>query len=459
MPTSAMAVSTAKLDITPTLTMNPYMGGYGTDNGGRKATTGTPYADMPLYARCTVLWDNGRPKAIATADVLAFPRSMHQNIAHRVQSLNTSWAPSDFVLTATHTHNGPALIDVLNPYIAYGLTDLTPLANYSKWLQDQMVAVVNAALNAPQTPCALDYQVITQNFSYNRENLPYVETAVPMLVARAPGGEPVAVLFGYGTHPVSAGLQTQFDGDYAAEAVSWVEDTTGAFAQFLLGPAGDQDPVGSPRDFDLRNQLGSQLGHAVIAAVARAGRPATGPILTSYQEVSLPLDITDTPENLAAVRAAYVARLSNSALPPWFARHASVMIKQIDFRTFQTAVPLPTQVWTLQGNPLLRIALTGGELVSGYAVYFRNLYGGPNGLWIGSYANEVPAYVPSNELLPPIRIGGSYAGGWDIDYPGIAGGSMTVYAHLSHCLADPEGVESTLIAALSEQLGPEVEVA
>jgi neutral ceramidase len=40
MPTSAMAVSTAKLDITPTLTMNPYMGGYGTDNGGRKATTG-----------------------------------------------------------------------------------------------------------------------------------------------------------------------------------------------------------------------------------------------------------------------------------------------------------------------------------------------------------------------------------------------------------------------------------
>jgi hypothetical protein len=100
------AVSTAKVDITPQLSMNPWMGGYGTDDSGGRAATGT---HTPLFARCVVFWDSGSPNAIAVADVLAFPRSMHQAIRQRVIALTEQWGPSDFVLAATHTHNGPAL--------------------------------------------------------------------------------------------------------------------------------------------------------------------------------------------------------------------------------------------------------------------------------------------------------------------------------------------------------------
>ena len=49
------------------------------------------------------------------------------------------------------------------------------------------------------------------------------------------------------------------------------------------------------------------------------------------------------------------------------------------------------------------MAFVGGELVSGYAAYFRARHGGANGLYIGGYANEVECYVPANNFLPPWR--------------------------------------------------------
>ena len=356
------------------------------------------------------------------------------------------------MLAATHTHNGPALVDKLDPYIAYRLTDLTPLVNYSNWLQDKLINPVQTALHAPQITCTLDYKVGSQSFSYNREGLPYVETAVPMLVARASNGRPVAILFSYGTHPVTAGAQNLWDGDFPSGSVSTVESSTGAFAMFLPGPEGDQDPTGGVRNLVVRDQLSGQLGNAVTQATVRRGRTVTGPIETSYQELTLPLDITDTPANLAAAKTDYEVRQNTASLPAYYRRHAGRMIQQIDAHSFVTTVPLPIQVWKLQGTPLLRMAFAGGEIVSGYAVYFRNQYGGPNGLYIGGYANEIPAYIPSNELLPPIRSGGSYAGGWDTDYPGITGGSMTVYGHLGHFSASTAGVEQVLISGLTSLL-------
>ena len=116
-------------------------------------------------------------------------------------------------------------------------------------------------------------------------------------------------------------------------------------------------------------------------------------------------------------------------------------------------VPLPLQVWKLQGRPTLRLAFTGGELVSGYGAYFRNEYGGADRLLIVGYANEIPAYIPSDESLPPLRSRSSYAGGWDTDFPGIAGHSQCFYGcYLGHFLAGTDGVESKLISALTTQL-------
>ena len=76
----AFSVATAKVDITPTLSTNPYMAGYGTVDGGRIATSSTPY--QPLYARAIVLWED-TSHLILSADLLAFPRPLFHSRPYR----------------------------------------------------------------------------------------------------------------------------------------------------------------------------------------------------------------------------------------------------------------------------------------------------------------------------------------------------------------------------------------
>ncbi|MDL2425267.1 hypothetical protein M2C68_22185, partial [Pseudomonas sp. BAgro211] len=77
----------------------------------------------PLWARAVVIRENGSPQMILSVDVLAIPRSMHQRIRPRLLAL-ASWATSDILLQATHTHNGPTLVDVLHPFTTYGMVEL-----------------------------------------------------------------------------------------------------------------------------------------------------------------------------------------------------------------------------------------------------------------------------------------------------------------------------------------------
>jgi hypothetical protein len=445
-----MAVSVGKSEITPPV--GTPLAGYGVDTPRLSAGN-----NAPLYARCTIFWDSGYPNVIASADLLGFPRSMNQAIRARVTALGV--ADADFILTGTHTHNGGALLDELSPYISYNIApnspQMTAVQNYTASVENAIVGLVSSTLAASRTPCTLDYRVANENFAFNREGLSYVEQDVPILTARnAANGTPLAVLFGYGCHPVAAGGQTLSDPDYPGVACALIESSTSAHAQFLIGPAGDQDPIGDT-DWPLSTADGADLGQTVINAIATPGRPLTGPIDTGYQDLTLPLDITDTPANLAVVRADYAARQGNASLPGYIRRHAETMIGQIDAHTFATSLELPLQTWSLQGSPGLFLALTGGELVSGFGAYFRSRYGGSNGIWIAGYSNELPAYIPSNELL---STGGAlhYACGWATDYPGIAGGAMTIYGWLGHFVRPPNtpknGVEQLVISGLTSML-------
>ena len=446
-----LELSSGRVEITPTLQQNPYLAGYGVADEPRTAASDQPYA--PVFVRCLVLWDDDVPNTLISLDVLGVPRSMHQRLRPRLVDL-AGWSSSDIVLQATHTHNGPVLVESLDPYIAYALIDLTEVESYSRWLEDRVVEATETALQAPRTPITLDYRVTDVGFARNRAGLPYTETAVPVLTARDSVGDPRAVVFSYGCHPVSAGWQDQYDGDFPAGACTVVEQThPDCFALFLQGPAGDQDPRGLS-SWDLRDDLADTLAGAVITAMDQPGRPVDGPIVTQYSEVDLPLDVTPTPGNLAQVRAAFIDRLQDpTGLPAWYLRHAEVMIDRIDTGDLTTSVPVPIQTWVFDSSPPLRLALTGGELVSGYAAYLRARHGGPTSLIVGGYANEVSCYLPSNEFLPPFMPPGSYEGGWHTDHPGIAGGSQTIYAHVGHFRTGTTGIEASLTTALDAHLG------
>lgn len=450
-------VSTAKVDITPPRGVNPYMGGYGTQGGPREVQS---HADdsfspsAPLYARCVLVWDDDHPFAIVSLDILGITRAMNLALRERLIPL-ASWVSADIVLVASHTHNGPVIGRTLDPVIAYnmGPSELAHVDAYTEWLQDRIVDVVNDALSRRRTTVTLEYAVGSAGFAVNRAGRPTVESDVPVLVARRKSGSLRAVLFSYGCHPVSAGWQQQWDGDWPARACEVIEKETSAFALFIPGPAGDQNPVGEPGQA-LRDEHGDTIGVAVLEAAGSPDRQLTGPISSDLREVTLPLDIVETPENLAAVRASFEVRMQNPAgLPAWYVRHGAAMVDRIDEGSYATSVQNPSQVWRIGGSPDLQLAFLGGELVSGYGAYFRQRFGGAQGLMIGGYANETSAYIPANDFLPPLSPPwGSYEGGWDPDAPGIAGGSMTVYPQIAHFLAGESGVEAAVIIALTEQL-------
>ncbi|GAA5202617.1 hypothetical protein [Microbacterium jejuense] len=445
-------VSSAKMDITPPPGMNPFMAGYGSLTGPRRVADDTPHA-RPLYARCVVIWQERHPFAIVSLDILGIPRALHLALRARLVPL-AAWQSSDIVLVASHTHNGPVIGRTLDPVITYGMGpgELALVDVYTAWLQDRIVAVVTRALASRRLKVQLEYGVTAAGFAYNRAGLGTVETDVPVLVARRLNGDLRAVLFSYGCHPVSAGGQELWDGDWPAAACAVIEDETSAFALFIPGPAGDQDPAGV-RSWALRDEHGQAAGHAVIDA-ADSGRILSGPISSDFREVTLPLDIDESPANLAAVRATFEVRMLNPAgLPAWYARHGAAMVDRIDNGTYATSVQNPSQVWRIGGDPGVQLAFVGGELVSGYGAYFRLRFGGAEELMIGGYANETNSYIPAdNFLLPLAPAWGSYEGGWDADAPGIAGGSMTIYPQIAHFLAGAGGVESAVIDALTEQL-------
>ncbi|MDQ4212596.1 GNAT family N-acetyltransferase [Microbacterium capsulatum] len=426
-----LQVSTAKVDITPPAGYP--LAGYATEAEPRRAE-GT---NAPLLARCTVLWDDGVPKAVVTADVLAFGRTIHRRIRDRVVELGI--ASADFVLNAGHTHNGPVLIERLEPYVTYALTDLREVEEYSDRLVTRIVALVRDALGAARTTCTLDCRVSEADFAFNRVGLAHAERDVPVLVARALDGAPRAVLFSYGAHPVAGGRGALFDPDYPGAAVDEIEAThPGCFAQFVLGPAGDQNPVKTD-GYARSAAYGRSLGRAIAAEIRTPGRLLKTPISTVLTEVDLPLDVVDAPGARAMLRAAFLAREA-SGVTAYERRHGETMARLVDDASepLETTIPLPVQRWRIDGAPGLSMIFSGGEVVSGYAERLRAEHGGTERLWFTAYANEVPGYIPSDEILARP----CYEAGYRADHPDIAAESMAAYGHLAHFLTRLPGTST-----------------
>lgn len=447
-----IAVSTARADITPTAMAE--MGGYATLTGPRLAT-GT-YS--PLMARVLILWDPD-PHAIVTLDAGTLAPAWHQALRPRLVGL-ADWASADISILCTHTHNAPMTVSHPDPWITYGATDLSACEQYWDDLADTVFDLVSDALDAPQTTVTLDYQSIVQNWSSLRESLGYTETAVPVLAMRdATTGQPRAVLIGYGCHAVTAGEQTQWDGDYPAVACAVVEATyPNCHVQFAAGSGGDQDPVGT-RGWALRAKLGSQLGVAAVAALGTPGRTLTGPITTSLTSVAVPLDVPANATERAARLATYAMRGTNpgGVYPAYYVRHSGVAIAQINAGIEPHTVEIPIQVWRLGGSSMLRMLFMGGEPVSGYGLWARNHYGGVSGVMVIGYANAVPCYVVGNPQLPPplgLDNNGSYGGAHNTDDRRAVGESGCVYGMCWHLMPGlgPGSAEKTVIDALTAVL-------
>ncbi len=413
--------------ITPEQDM--WMSGY----ASRKAPSSGKIHD--LHAKAIVFEDaSGAKSAIVTTDLIGMTKALSDETARLVNE-KFGIPRERLMVTASHTHCGPALGGNLEVMFDLDAEQARRVSEYTEALPGKMAEAVARAV-ADLGEATLEWTQSEAGFAVNRRQYTLggvvlgvnpigpVDRSVPMIVARRADGSVKAVLFGYACHNTTLDFQ-QFCGDYAGFAQAHIEGASpGTTALFVSGCGGDANP-NPRRTLDLARQHGNELGGAVARAMREPGRGLDGPIRGQFREVALALSAPPSREKLEAQLAdpdVYIQRRAKRLLAEWDAKGALADSK-----------PYPVQVWQF-GEGLHLIAL-GGEVVVDYALRLKHEFGAEKTFVIG-YANDVMAYIPSLRVLRE--------GGYEPDISNIYYGLYAPWAPT---------IEETIIGTVHELAG------
>ncbi|GAB4041512.1 neutral/alkaline non-lysosomal ceramidase N-terminal domain-containing protein [Spirosoma gilvum] len=349
-----------------------------------------------LWAKALVLEDeSGKRAVLVTTDMLGFPKDMSDPIRERLKT-QFGLSKAQIILNSSHTHSGPVL--------GHALLDIYPLDagqqaiidRYTRWLEDQIVALVGNALKQLE-PVELSAQNGVTRFQVNRRNnkegalLEQTELkgpndyAVPVIKVTTTAGKLKAVVFGYACHPTVLDIY-QWSGDYAGFAqIELEKEHPGVTALFFQGAAGDQNPL-PRRTVPLAKQYGRELAVAVDRVLEEPMRPLDPQLKTAYSEIELPLSAPPTEAELLKT-----ANETTPYLKRWATR---MLAQQKQGKSFIRSYPYPLQIWQLGNQPILSF---GGELVIEYALVCKKRFG-PD-IFVMGYSNDVMGYIPSATIL------------------------------------------------------------
>lgn len=340
----------------------------------------------------------GQRVVIVTTDLVGLPSEVSDEVAARVKQ-KCGLDRRQLLLSASHTHSGPAVWPNLSVLFELGETEKKQLIEYRDRLIDAMVEVVENALK-DLSPATLAVGHGSVGFAINRRQSKNgamqfgtnstgpIDHDVPVLRIAAPDGKVRAVLFGYACHNTSLVADCrEINGDYAGFAQIEVEKTLpGATAMFMILCGGDQNP--NPRGTrELSSRHGKTLGDEVVRILANAMKPVASPtITTAFEEVKLDVARRD--------RSVFEQELKDN--DPYRVRRARKVLAAIDAGRPVWQIPLPIQVVGF-GEGLVLLAI-GGEVVVDYSLRLRREFAGTS-LIVAGYCNTVPCYIPSRRVL------------------------------------------------------------
>ena len=350
-----------------------------------------------LWAKALVLEDSAGKRAVMiSSDLLGFPKVLSDNIRNKLKArfgLNRD----QILLNSSHTHSGPVLDAALTDIYILNKEQLELIKRYSGLLEEQILNMVGDAINNLE-PADLFIQNGVTRFQVNRRNNNAAlltqlselqgpnDYAVPVIKVLNSKGDIKAIAFGYACHPtVLNGYQ--FSGDYPGFTQTELEKAyPGATALFFQGAGADQNPL--PRNtIPLARQYGKELAAAVERVLEEDMKKIPSKLVTTYSELTLPLDNLPTKADLAAI--------SKSSEIPYQKRWADRTLAGIKAGEKRiTSYPFPIQLWTLGNHPLVSF---GGELVVGYAINVKQMLGAD--AIVFGYSNDVMNYIPTSTIL------------------------------------------------------------
>jgi neutral ceramidase len=420
--TPPLRAGASKVKITPE---HPgWMTGYGNRNHIADGTK------TDLWVRALVLEDTaGKRLVLVTADILGFPPELSHSIRKEAVS-RFGIGAADLMLVASHTHGGPAIPQRPSMEIFHGLDEKTgkDVFEYADWLQERVLEAISKAMVARRSASAtlthaeahfgMNRRFKNPNGSYSIKDNPtgLVDPEVTVVRVVDDDAKPLATVYTYACHGTTLGGETYlYHGDWIGYASDEIEKATGgAPALFATGCGADQNPTPRGPKFELAEQHGHTM--AVAVAGAAAGRALSGPFTSTLGQVDLPLAPPPARDLLQKNAAEEVAQGKVS----YRKRHGIEMLKLMDAGKLPTAVPLPIQVWRLGDE---KVVAFGGETCVGYALRTKKEFGADK-TWAIGYANEVPCYIPTEQVLSE----SGYEPGWEPSTKdAIATGSMMFY--------------------------------
>ncbi len=249
-----------KVDITPPLGVD--LTGYGMYLN-RKAREVHDH----LYARVLILRWDGSETVLVNSDLLGLSRETIEE-SRKLISEDLGVDEDSIILTATHTHSGPATT------FMRGLGEVNP--DYVSSLPERFLEGSRlAAGNIKPVEVGFNSSYIG-DVSFNRvvKDGP-IDPEVAVLTFKVKGGGCLATLFNFSCHPVTVDVRTEgglsISADWPGYAMRMVEERIGGTAFFLQGTCGDIDPIGcwGMRSFDLAEEIGGRVFEKVVEAYER----------------------------------------------------------------------------------------------------------------------------------------------------------------------------------------------
>ena len=406
---TTVAVGGAKVDITPELPIR--LAGY------QSRLAEATRVEASLSARALAIGsDADGPVVIVTADVIAVSETMSDAVAAAVRAKHPGLTRERIAVCATHQHTGPAIAGTIPFMFSRDLPaeENARIERYAARLQEKLIEVALAAL-ADRRPARLAWAQGTAEFAVNRrlivdgKHTGYkatpggpVDHALPVLRAVDAQGAVRAVLVNYACHCTTLkGGDNYVHPDWAGEAAKRIEGRhAGAVALVAIGCGADADP--QPRGLPAVATNGGAVADEVARVMAGEMRALGRVTHAAFRRIELPL-------GRVVPRAELEARLTGKAN---VAYAAAQFLKQLDAgKPLPSIVPYPVQAWAFDGD--FAMVFLGGEVVAEYALRLKRELG-VSRLWVNAYANHVPCYIPSRQVLKE----GGYEAEAAMDYYG-----------------------------------------
>ena len=387
-----LKAAVAKADITPPAGLAMY--GFLDRINKNKLSTGTL---DPLYARVLVLEVGDKRLALVTLDL---GRTFNEDELAQMRKQAKSSARISFLLvTASHTHAGP---NILDEYPGRQARDWerSAIKKIQASISEAVTRLQDARIGSGRGEVYIGYNRRQKHddgsvsmFWTNPEKKPSSPIDPTVLVIRIDDreGRPLAILVNYACHPVVLGADNlKYSADYVGIMASTVEKTfePAPLCLFLQGGDGDINPYYATTALSndaigKRDWTGKQLGDEVIRVTKAIKTEAP-----SEPSIDFADDLMEFPLRWNARE--FRAGLFQTYGPKVFEDHADLLVHD------PPPVYLDLHVTTVLLNK--RIALIGmpGEPFVDFQINWRDRCPVQDALFLG-YANGYFDYFPTIE--------------------------------------------------------------